>query len=76
MVNRTGDRVYRASAGANLAGAFSNIAAELREYYSLGYYPKDEAKPGKTRRLKVRVNQPNAVVRARESYVVGKKKKK
>jgi len=76
LANRTGGRVYEASTGANLAQAFSNIAAELREYYSLGYYPKDDGKPGKTRRLKVRVDQKGAVVRARESYVVGKGKKK
>lgn len=75
LANRTGGRVYEASTGANLAQAFSNIAAELREYYSLGYFPKGDDKPGKTRRLKVRVNLDGAVVKARESYVVGKRKK-
>ena len=69
MANRTGGRVYEASTGANLAQAFSNIASELREYYSIGYYPKENAKTKKTRRLKVRVDKDGAVVRARESYV-------
>lgn len=69
MANRTGGRVYQASTGANLAQAFSNIAAELREYYSIGYYPKEDAKTKKTRRIKVRVDKDGAVVRARESYV-------
>ena len=74
MANRTGGQLYKADSTANLAAAFSNIAGELRQYYSLGYYPKDAAKVGKRRKIKVRVNQPNLVVRARDGYVVGKKK--
>jgi VWFA-related protein len=77
MANRTGGRLYQANTTANLAQAFSNIAAELREYYSLGYYPKEEAKTaGKKHRLKVRVDKDDLVVRARDSYVVGGKEKK
>ena len=77
MADRTCGRLYQADSTANLALAFSNIAAELREYYSLGYYPKDAATAGKKHKIKVRVNQPQgAVVRARDSYVVGKKEKK
>ena len=53
--------------------AFAKIASELREFYSLGYYPKEEGEPGSTRRIKVRVNQENVVVRARDSYVIPKK---
>ncbi|MBC7901748.1 MAG: VWA domain-containing protein [Saprospiraceae bacterium] len=73
---RTGGRIYLASTLENLASSFAKIASELREFYSLGYYPKDEARPGKTRKIKVRVDQTNAVVRARESYIVAKNMKK
>ena len=73
MADRTGGRLYKASTTANLALAFSNIAAELREYYSLGYYPKEDAKTGKKRKIKVRVTQTGLVVRARDGYVIGKK---
>lgn len=76
MGNRTGGRVYQASNAANLALAFSNIASELREYYSLGFYPSGEARTGKNRKLKVRVNRENAVVRARSSYAIKKMKTK
>lgn len=77
MANRTGGRLYQATTTANLAQAFSSIAAELREYYNLGYYPKEEAKiAGKKHRLKVRVDKDGLVVRARDSYVVGDKDKK
>jgi hypothetical protein len=58
-----------------LNGAFSRIASELREFYSIGYYPSSDGVPGKVRRIKVRVSRPNVAVRARDSYVVPKKKK-
>lgn len=73
MAARTGGTVYEASTTANLAQAFSDIAAELREFYSIGYYPTGEAKPGKKRKIKVKVNQTGVAVRARDGYVVGKK---
>lgn len=69
----TGGRIHLASTFGNLNSAFAKIASELREFYSIGYYPQEEGTPGKTRRIKVRVDQPNMVVRARDSYVVAKK---
>lgn len=73
---RTGGRVYKASTMGNLAAAFSKIASELREFYSLGYYPKEEAKAGVKRKIKVETDQKGVSVLARDSYVVGKKEKK
>jgi VWFA-related protein len=73
IATRTGGTVYQATTTVNLAQAFSDIAAELREFYSIGYYPTGEAKPGKKRKIKVKVNQNNVAVRARDGYVVGKK---
>jgi VWFA-related protein len=73
LADRTSGRVYKAGTTANLAQAFTNIASELRQIYSLGFYPADE-KEGKRRQLKVRVNREGAVVRARDSYVVNRKK--
>ena len=75
LADRTSGRLYLASTLGNLNSAFSRIASELREYYSIGYYPATEGAPGKIRRLKVKVDQPNVAVRARASYVVPKKKK-
>jgi Ca-activated chloride channel family protein len=72
---RTGGRMYLADSFGNLAGAYSKIASELREYYSLGFYPQNEADTGKVRKLKVRVDKPGLAVRARDSYVVGKRAK-
>lgn len=72
---RTGGRVNLASSLSNLNAAFAKIASELREFYSIGYYPKEDSEAGKTRRIKVRVDQENMVVKARDSYVVGSKRK-
>lgn len=69
LANRTGGRLYKASTIANLSDAFSRIASELREYYSIGYYPKDETNIGKKHKLKVRVDRTGVVVKARDSYV-------
>ncbi|HEX9961921.1 MAG TPA: VWA domain-containing protein [Pyrinomonadaceae bacterium] len=76
LAARTGGRVHQAGTAAHLALAFSNIAAELRQLYSLGYYPKEDGKAGQRRKIKVRAGKPGLVVKARDSYIVGKKEKK
>ena len=76
MAVRSGGRLYEASTSGNLATAFSRIASELREYYSLGFYPTNDGKPGRIRKLKVKVDQEGVAVSARDSYVVGSKKKR
>ena len=76
LANRTGGRIYKAGTLTNLSDAFSRIASELREYYSLAYYPKDEANIGKKHKIKVRVNRDGVIVKARESYALGKTAKK
>ncbi len=56
LADETGGRVLPARDKASMALAFSNIADELRQTYSIGFYP-NEAKKEKKRRLKVRVSQ-------------------
>jgi Ca-activated chloride channel homolog len=72
---RTGGRIYDASTLGNLTDAYSKIASELREFYSLGYYPKDDRLPGKTTSIKVKIDQPGLVVKTREGYIVPHKTK-
>jgi VWFA-related protein len=69
MANRTGARTYQADSTQNLALAFSKVAEELRRQYSIGYYPRNPAQAGERRQVRVRVNQPNLAVKARDSYV-------
>jgi len=70
---RTGGRIYLADSFGNLNSAFSKIASELREYYSLGFYPPDGTESGRLRKIKVRVDKSDVAVKARDSYVLGKK---
>jgi len=72
----TGCRVFRPEATpGGLSRAFEGIAEELRRQYNIGYVPIDEGKPGQRKTIKVRVNRPNLVLRARDSYVVGASQK-
>src|SRR4030095_12664632 len=68
----TGGRVFRPeSTPGGLTTAFEGIAEELRRQYSIGYIPKEDGKPAQRKQIKVRVDRPNLVLRARDSYTVG-----
>jgi VWFA-related protein len=72
LAANTGGRVFRPeSTKASLTEAFEGIAEELRRQYFIGYYPSEDGSEGERRKIKVRVNRPNLVVRARDSYIVG-----
>lgn len=68
----TGGRVFRPNSSAGgLNAAFEGIAEELRKQYNIGYYPQDEAQAGTRKQIRVRVNRPRLVIRAKDSYIVG-----
>ncbi len=71
MALRTGGRLYEANDIGRLTYAFSQIASELREFYSLGYYPNTDDKTKKRRSIKVRVAREKVAVKSRDSYVIG-----
>src|ERR1041384_7260245 len=68
LAYKTGGRFYYADTVANLTKTFARIAEELRQQYSLGYYPKNQDTAGKRRQIKVRVNEPDVAIRTRHSY--------
>lgn len=68
---KSGGRKFEADSTYDLDSAFSGIAEELRRQYSVGYYPENAGQRGERRQIKVRVNRPNLVVRAKTSYIVG-----
>ena len=45
------------------------VSAELRNQYTLGYYPTNKAKDGAFRRLEVKATNPNYIVRTRSGYL-------
>lgn len=66
LARKTGARPYRAENLESLRRAFAQVAAELRQQYSLGYYPKEPAHAAdERRRIKVTVSRPKLTVRAR-----------
>ena len=66
---RTGGRLYQASTLGSLSDAYTKIASELREFYSIGYYPNQERVSSKQTKVKIKVDQPGLVVRSREGYI-------
>ncbi len=68
----TGGRVFKAgSTAGGLTAAFEGIAEELRRQYNIGYYPIETGQTGQRKKIKVRVDRPNLIIRARDSYIVG-----
>ncbi len=68
LATRSGGELHRADTLRSLPDAFANIAAELRNQYSLGYYPVNQARDGKYRKIQVKVSRNDVVVRARPGY--------
>lgn len=71
MTDKSGGRFFLANSVGSLRESFKKIAQELRQQYSIGYYPKDEGQAAAAqRRIKVKItNPPDVVVRARKSYI-------
>ena len=68
----TGGKVFRPeSTPGGLSAAFESIADELRRQYNIGYYPTDAGTAGERKQIRVRVNRPKLLIRARDSYIVG-----
>lgn len=68
----TGGRVFQPdSTPGGLSRAFEGIADELRRQYNIGYIPDKDGKPGQRKQIRIRVNRPNLIIRARDSYIVG-----
>ena len=68
MADKTGGRFYYAGNLKTLRDVFKSLAQELREQYSIGYYPKSEGQSVE-RRIKVKVDVPRAVIKARRGYM-------
>jgi VWFA-related protein len=69
MADNSGGRFFMADTLSHLTEVFARIAQELRQQYSISYYPKNQTPDARLRQIKVRVSTPNVAVRARRSYV-------
>jgi len=71
LAEKTGGRFTYTDSLKNLSRSFARIASELRQEYTLGYYPKNQTIDEARRELKVHIGVPGVVVRARKSYIYG-----
>jgi Ca-activated chloride channel homolog len=58
IASQTGGRAFAAAVPSDLPSVANRIAVELRNQYVLGYYPKNKARDGNYRNVKVYVSQP------------------
>jgi VWFA-related protein len=56
----------------DINGAFQRLVDENSSYYVLGYYPANDRRDGRFRKIEVKVNQPGLQVRARRGYVAAR----
>jgi len=52
----------------DFSNAFTRVVKDNSGYYVLGYYPKDERRDGRFRRIQVKVNRQGLEVRSRRGY--------
>lgn len=75
LTRASGGRMYEAETTESLESAFQNIADELRQRYSIGYYPAVDGVDGESRDIRIRVKRANYIVKSKEKYVFSSKNK-
>ncbi len=70
LTDPSGGRLFMASTTNNLGGAFAEIADELRHQYTLCYYPASHVNDDTYQQIRVTVDRPGTVTRARTGYRV------
>jgi Ca-activated chloride channel family protein len=69
LAQQTGGRAFFPGHVNDLTDVYTQIAEELSSQYTVGYTPKNTRRDGTWRRLVVRVNKPDAVVRTKQGYL-------
>jgi len=72
IADDTGGRVISVTSDKRLEEAFDQISEELRSQYTLGYYPTNNTKDGKFRKVKLEVDNHDLKVLARKGYYAPK----
>ena len=58
----------------DFTNAFTRVVKDNSGYYVLGYYPKDERRDGRFRRIQVKMSRPGLEVRSRRGYTAARGK--
>jgi Ca-activated chloride channel homolog len=72
FADKSGGRFFPLAGGADLDSAFGEIVDELGHQYTLGYYPSNQRRDGKFRRIGVTTSQQGVALRARPGYTAPK----
>jgi VWFA-related protein len=65
---------YAAVNANDFTSAWQRVVADNSSYYVLGYYPSNDRRDGRFRRIEVRVNRPGLEVRSRKGYTAARGK--
>lgn len=68
MADRTGGRLFAADSTFSMKPVYPLIAQELEKVYAVAYYPRNQERDGRWRRVEVRVRRPGVTFRTREGY--------
>lgn len=68
FASQTGGRYIYSPQGDKLEEAFTNIVDELRNQYTLTYYPTNQKRDGRWRKLSVGLSRQDLKTRARKGY--------
>lgn len=72
ITQATGGRAWYPKSIAEIDGIAKEIAHDIRNQYTLGYSPTNQALDGTFRKIRVVVNSPDLVIRARSGYYAGR----
>jgi Ca-activated chloride channel homolog len=61
IATQTGGRAFSAVLTSDLPSVAARIAVELRNQYVLAYYPKNQDRDGKYRKVEVKLSQPHGI---------------
>ena len=67
LADKTSGYFQYSDKASNLARSFERLASQLRQQYTIGYYPANKTADGK-RKISVKVNRPDVKVNTRTSY--------
>ena len=71
IATQTGGRAFAAQLSSDLPSVAARIAVELRNQYVLGYYPKNQTRDGKYRKVEVKLTQPKGVSALKAHWRLG-----
>jgi len=71
IASQTGGRAFSAALTSDLPSVAARIAVELRNQYVLAYYPTNQARDGKYRKVEVKLTQPHGISALKAHWRLG-----